>query len=107
VLDAVQNNRLLDHIEGWNADLFDPNLPKMSVSASVGGLNIGSFAPKQGFDWVGVWDPHETDTDLGHIDATATMTFRNAAMYHAFSQTYENSNVLTFNPKDDSATINF
>jgi RHS repeat-associated protein len=62
----------------------DPDLPKMSVSLSVAGTKIGSFAPKNPQNWTGIWDPAISDTDTHDIQSTITVTFRNPHMYSAF-----------------------
>jgi RHS repeat-associated protein len=111
----AQNNSPLDRIEGWNADPFDSNLPKMSVSLSVGGRKLGSFDPQQSQDWVGLYDPAATDTNIADIHATISVTFPSKGMYTAFinspsvkSQLLEGpKSLITPDADDNKATINF
>lgn len=81
-------------VEQWDADLFDPNLPKMSESSTYNGTKVASNSPANPQVWVGSWntnmgsyDPDHADANVKGLSAMATITFRNAGMYSAFQRT--------------------
>jgi len=68
----------------WHANPNDPNLPKMTESLSVNGLDVASFAPSKAQSWVGSWRPGLNDMNMEDLKVTDTVTFTSAAMYGAF-----------------------
>jgi hypothetical protein len=65
----ANTNSPLDVLEGYHSVPFDPNLPLMKVSLSFNGSMLGSFAPQQAQDWVGIYDSALRATNTSDIVA--------------------------------------
>ena len=79
----------------------------MSVSLSVGGTKLGSFAPKNPQNWTGIWAPAVTTTDESDIQSTVTVTFRSTGMEKAFLKSPQVARGLVPWKKDGlTATLN-
>jgi RHS repeat-associated protein len=68
----------------WYANAHDPNLPLMSESLTINGLEIASSAPKKPQPWVASFHPGANDMNADDLKVRDTVTFRSAAMYEAF-----------------------
>jgi hypothetical protein len=82
----------------------DPNLPKMTESLSVGGLEVASDAPAEAQSWVGSWRPGLMDPNGDDLTVTDTVTFTSEGMYNPFMTSRDVAGKSTWVPGSTANT---